>query len=396
MAYINFKEEVSAAKDQLNHRKSNNEALYKEIIKDKTIIDIIPNEKYSFRTFENKTFNNERNQDEGKFSEFADLNIVCSIFKGCKFYNIKFKNCTFIGCNFKECDFGGGGVTFENCTFLLEKIKKEPSLNKKDNLSCEFVDCKIYSKFLSCDMTYLIFKNCTFKDTSFELSDMSNIIVIDSYMKRTNFEDDDLSGTKLVNTYLVDFEFNDKQKTKVNEKTFIDKIKPRKKTKSEYEGLYMVYETIADKFKENNLNNNFGEYYFICKNYQRKSLDTIRARISSFIYFATCGYGERIINPLITSLILVVCFAILYILVGLDIEGKTIIYLSGVGLPSSFGEFIRQCNETLNLSFGIFAGLGMITAGPTPAAYMLSNMEMALGVIMMGIGIGTITRKLVR
>ncbi|WP_404988496.1 pentapeptide repeat-containing protein [Clostridium culturomicium] len=396
MAYINFKEEVSAAKDQLNHRRSNNEALYKEIIKDKTIIDVIPSEKYSFKTFEGKVFNNERTQDEGKFSEFTGLNIVCSIFKGCKFYNIKFKNCTFIGCKFKECDFGGGGVIFEDCTFLLEKIKKEPSLNKKDNLSCEFDNCKIYSKFLSCDITYLILRNCNFKDTSFELSDMSNTIIIDSYMKRTNFADVDLSGAKIVNTYLVDFEFNDKLKTKVNEKTFIDKIKPREKTKNEYEGLYMVYETIADKFKENNLSNNFGEYYYICKNFQRKSLDTLRAKVLSFIYFATCGYGERMLHPLITSLILVLLFAILYILVGLDIEGETIIYLLGIGLPKSFSQFVKQFNETLNLSCGIFAGLGMITAGPTPAAYMLSNVEMVLGVIMMGIGIGTITRKLVR
>ncbi|MEG2934896.1 MAG: pentapeptide repeat-containing protein, partial [Clostridium sp.] len=107
-------------------------------------------------------------------------------------------------------------------------------------------------------------------------------------------------------------------------------------------------------------------------------------------------YGERILHPLITSLIMILIFAILYILVGLDIEGETIIYLLGVGLPNSFSQFIQQFNETLNLSFGVFAGLGMITAGPTPAAYMLSNIEMALGVIMMGIGIGTITRKLVR
>lgn len=396
MAYINFKEEVSAAKEQLNHRRSNNEVLYKEILKDKTIIDIAPNEKYSFRTFEDKVFNNERTQDEGKFLELADLNIVCSIFKGCKFYNIKFKNCTFIGCKFKECDFGGGGVVFENCTFLLEQIKKEPSLNKKDNLSCDFENCKLYCKFLSSDITYLIFKNCSFKDTSFELSDMSNLIIIYSYMKRTTLADADLSGAKIVNTYLVDFEFNDKQKTKVNEKTFIDKIKPREKTKSEYEGLYMVYETIADKFKENNLNNNFGEYYYICKNMQRKSLDNVRAKVSSFVYFTTCGYGERVLHPLITSLVIVFVFAILYMLIGLDIEGEIITYFAGMGLPGSFSEFIQQCNESLNLSCGIFVGLGMITSGPTPVAYMLSNIEMALGVIMMGIGIGTITRKLVR
>ena len=396
MAYINFKEEVYAAKEQLKHREDNNEAIFKEILRDKNIIEVIPNEKYSFRTFEEKVFNNERTQDEGKFIELKDLNIVGTIFKGCKFYNIKFKNCTFVACRFKECDFGGGGVIFENCSFLLEKIKKEPSLNKKDNLSCEFENCKLYCKFLSSDITYLIFKNCSFKNTSFELSDMSNAIIIDSFMKKTNFADVDLSGVKIVNTYLVDLDFTDKVKTKVDEKTFIDKVTPREKTKSEYEGLYMIYETIADKFKENNLKNNFGEYYYLCRNMQRKSLDKIRTKITSFIYFITCGYGERMLHPLITSLIIVLIFALLYILIGLDVEGEIITYFMGRGLPENFFQFLRHFNESLNLSFGIFVGLGMITAGPTPMAYMLSNIEMALGVIMMGIGIGTITRKLVR
>ncbi len=396
MAYINFKEEVDSAQEQLKHRRSNNEMLYNEILKDKTIINVKPDEKYSFKTFKNEIFNNERTQDEGKFLEITDVNVVCSIFKGCKFYNIKFKNCTFIACNFKECDFGGGGVIFENCTFILEKINKEPSLNKKDNLSCTFENCKIYCKFLSSDITYLIFDNCNFKDTTFELSDMTDVIIIDSTMKRINLADVDLSGAKIVNTYLVDFEFNDKLRTKLDEKSFIDKIEPREKTKNEYEGLYMVYETIADKFKENNLKNNFGEYYYICKTMQRKSLDKIRTKITSYTYFTTSGYGERMIHPLITSLVLIFIFAILYVLVGLDIEGEIIIYLSGSGFPTSFREFISHFNEALNLSFGVFVGLGMIKAGPTPVAYMLSNIEMILGVIMMGIGIGTITRKLVR
>lgn len=396
MPYINFKEEVYVAKEQLKHRRKNNDMLYKEILKDKSIINIKPEEKYSFRTFDKKVFNNERIQDEDKFLEISDINAVCTIFKSCKFYNIKFKNCRFIACTFKECDFGGGGVVFENCTFLLEKIKKEPSLNKKDNLSCAFENCKLYCKFLTSDITYLIFDNCNFKDTSFELSDLTDVIIIDSTMKRTNLADVDLSGIKIVNTYLEDFEFNDKQRTKLNEKSFIDKIQPKKKTKGEYEGLYMVYENIADKFKENNLKNNFGEYYYICKTMQHKSLDKIITKITSFIYFATSGYGERTINPLITSLTIVVVFAILYIVIGLDMEGEVIIYILGVGLPNSFGQFISQLNESLNLSFGIFAGLGMIKAGPRPIAYILSNIEMTLGVIMMGIGIGTITRKLVR
>ena len=39
--------------------------------------------------------------------------------------------------------------------------------------------------------------------------------------------------------------------------------------------LYEIYENIADKFKDNNLKNNFGEYYYLCRNVQRKSLKIV-------------------------------------------------------------------------------------------------------------------------
>ena len=41
--------------------------------------------------------------------------------------NIKFINCTFIECNFKKCSFGGGGIIFENCTFVKSDTIKTPS-----------------------------------------------------------------------------------------------------------------------------------------------------------------------------------------------------------------------------------------------------------------------------
>lgn len=396
MAYINFKEEISAAKDQLNHRRDNNEKLCKQIRKDKNCISIIPDNKYSFRTFEEKTINNEKTQNEENFLEIDNKNFVCSKFINCKFYNMCFINCTFIGCKFIDCDFGGGGVIFENCTFVLEELKNVPSLNKRDNLSCSFEGCKIYCKFLSSNITYLIFDKCYLKDTSFELTDMASAIIINSEMNKIKIADTDLSGAKIVNTYIQDLEFNDKLKSKLDEKTFIDKIVPREKTKAEYEGLYTVSENIANKFNENNLKNNFGEYYYICRTMQRKSLKKPLPKINSYIYWITCGYGERIVYPLIISLILILIFATLYLVIGFDMEGEVISYVWSIGLPKTFGEFISQFNWSLNLSVEVFTGLGADNATPIPISYMLSNLEMILGVIMMGIGIGTLTRKLIR
>ncbi|MEG1255903.1 pentapeptide repeat-containing protein [Clostridium sp.] len=396
MPYINFKEEITAAKQQLQHRRDNNEKLCKKIVYDKSYLTIEPDDKYSFKTFEKKIINNESTQNEEEFIGIKNENIICSKFIKCKFYNIKFENCNFVGCTFIECDFGGGGVIFENCSFLLEEIKNVPSLNKKDNLSCSFERCKIYSKFLSSDITYLIFQGCYLKNTTFKLTDITSAIIINSQMKKIDIVDADLSGIKIVNTYIEDFEFNDKLKTKLDEKSFIDKIQVRRKTKEEYEGIYKVYETIADKFNENNLKNNFGEYYYLCKTMQRKSLKKVLPKVISYIYWLTCGYGERILYPLISSLVMAFTFAILYLVIGLDIDGQIISYIWGIGIPETFRAFMSQLNSALNLSVEVFTGLGSDNATPIPRSYMLCNAEMVVGVIMMGVGIATLSRKLVR
>ena len=396
MPYINFKEEVFKGKEELQKRIENNKKLSSQIKNDKSQISIEPDGKYSFRTIEDRTINNSKTENEGDFLEIADKNIVCTEFIKCKFYNIKFKNCTFIACKFIECDFGGGGVIFENCTMILEEINNVPSLNKKDNLSCIFERCNLYCKFLNSNITYLIIDGCELKDTSFELTDMSNAIIINSYMKMINLMDVDLSGGKVISTYIEDLEFNDKTKSMLNTKTFFDKIEPKKKTKDEYEGIYTVYETIADKFNENNLKNNFGEYYYLCKNMQRKSLKKVLPKIASYIYWFTCGYGERILYPLISSLVLILIFAVMYIILGYSSEKEIIAYWWGIGLPKSFNEFLSQANQCINISVEVFTGLGSDNETPIPASFIVANTEMIVGVIMMGVGIGTLTRKLVR
>ena len=396
MPYINFKEEKFKANKQLNNRKQNNNNITKEIIKDKGSLNMIPDEKWSFTTFKKKIFNNESTQSEERFLEISYKIIACSIFEDCKLYNIKFKECTFIGCKFIECDFGGGGVIFENCNFYLENIINEPNLNKKDNLSCTFDKCSLYVKFTGTSLNYVIMEDCFLKESTFELTDITSGIIINSHLKKLDIIDSDLSGIKILDTYIEDLEFNDKLNTKLDEKSFIDKIKPRKNTKTEYEGIYMVYETIADKFEQNSLRNNFGEYYYLCKTMQRKSLNKIGPRFGSWIYWAVSGYGERVVHTLISSIIIMNIFAILYLLLGLDIQGFKVAYLFKEGFPGTIKEFIMQYNESLNLSVGTFAGVGTNNCSQTPITYMIANVEIIMGAAMMGIGIGTVTRKLIR
>ena len=355
MGYINFKEEVFVAKKQLKKRKHNNNSIISNLGKKKEVGENYnPCTKYSYKTFNDEVFGQNSIVDEEKFIKIENKDIVGSKFSNCNFFNITFKECRFIGCIFENCEFGKGGVTFENCSFLKEDSSKTPSLNKYENLSCTFLNCSIYSKLI-------IISDC------------------------------DLCGCKIVSTYIEDLEFKDKFKSKLDEKSFIDKIPIRYKTREEYEGLYMVYETIADKFKENTLNNNFGEYYYLCKCMQRKTLK-IFPKLESYIYFLTCGYGERPEFAVYSSLVIIIFFAFVYLIVGIEIDNKEIIY----NINTISSKFINDFNESLTLSVGAFGGLGTINCKPVTSSYIFLDIEILIGIVMMGLGIGTLTRKVVR
>ena len=396
MAYINFKEEKFKGKIQVEKRKNNNEKLYQSIIKHKENLNgIYPNLKYSFKKIKDEHIGKKGILGEENFREIISEDIVCSKFIDCTFKNIKIKDCKFIGCVFEGCNFNEGGVIFENCIFIKEDSEILPSLNRKDNLGCSFYNCNIYAKFLNSDVSYSIFENCKLQNTNIELTNASNCIIIGSELNKIEVIDSDFRGFKTFNTYMVDLSFEDKFLTKFDEKTFFDKIEIRNKDKQEYEGIYEVYENIADKFKDNTLNNNFGEYYYLGKSIERKSLNLL-PKLGSYLYWISCGYGERPFFCVLSSLFIMFIFTFLYLLTGIETDGKIIIYTLNSISTWNITEFIKDFNEALNLSVGMFAGVGIDNGKPTEIGYMVANLEMLIGIVLMGIGIGTLTRKTIR
>lgn len=395
MAYINFKEEIAAAKTQLKKRINNNIRVFEKLSNSKDVYsEYIPNERYSFKEHNNLVIGGGHPKKEDEFQELKDADIICAKFIKCRFSNIKFTNCKFIGCYFEECELMGGGVVFQDCIFVKQDKEDTPNLNKEDNFSCEFNHCNIYAKFINCTLEFIIFNKCILKNTNFELSDMSNGIIYDSTLEMIIISDTNLSGTKIVSTYIEDLEFRDKYKTKLDEKTFIDKIKFRKRNRDEYEGIYTVYENIANKFNDNNLKNNFGEYYFLCRKVQRKTLKPM-PKIASTLSLLSCGYGERPMYAVYFSLFIIILFSILYLIFGMKVNEEIITYDS-VNKFHGLRQMLTDYNESLNLSVGMFAGVGLNEAQPSPRSYMLSNIEMLIGVLMMGIGIGALVKKIVR
>ncbi|MPQ43479.1 pentapeptide repeat-containing protein [Clostridium tarantellae] len=396
MGYINFKEECFTANEQLKNRILNNENLFNKITSSKKLSkEFTPSNELSFKCFKERTFGNSYYKNEKDFITIENKNIICSKFYKCNFNNLKFKNCKFIGCIFEDCNFEKGGVIFEKCILIKEDSDEYPNLNRKDNWGCTFKNCKMYVKFISSNIGFAIFDNCFIYNSSFQISNMTSVVIINSELKNLNFEDISLFGAKIINTYIIDLEFTDKNQSKLDEQTFVDRIPLRYRNRNEYEGLYMVYETLANKFNNNSLKNNFGEYYFLCKNMQRKTLNFLPKTVS-YLYLLSSGYGERPLYSILFSLFLILFFAILYLFLGLDVNDNLVQYTINSLMSTSFLDFINDFNEAFNLSVGMFAGIGLINCQPIPKAYFASNIEMLVGVVMVGIGTSTLIRKLIK
>ncbi|MEG0855952.1 MAG: pentapeptide repeat-containing protein [Terrisporobacter sp.] len=396
MAYVNFKEEIYKLKIQLDKRKKNNENTYKYIIKHKEdMTDYYPDNKYSYNNIQDEIIGKKGVLNEVDFYNISNKDILCSEFHDCTFSNVKFINCRIIGCKFYNCKFKEGGVIFENCIFIMEDSVKSPSLNNEANYSCEFYSCEFYSDFRNCDLSYAIFEKCLIRNTYFEISMMKSIILNNCELNNIKISDCDLSGFKTFKCYIIDLEFDDKYKTKMDEKTFFDKLIEIKKDRDEHEDLYQTYQIIADKYKDNTLNNNFGEYYYLCKKMESKTLDPI-PKICSYLNRMSCGYGERPFNALYLGIFLIIIFAFIYLIVGVDIDSKYVVYNLSTIKDFNLMRFIGDYNEALALSSGVFLGVGGFSCEPVKVSLLVSSMEMVMGTVTVGIGVGAIVRKIIR
>ena len=396
MAYVNFKEENYKLKIQLDKRKKNNDKNYNYIVKHKNeMTDYNADNRYSYKKLNGDFIGKKGILDEQDFYNIENKDILCTNFNDCTVANVKFINCKIIGCKFNDCKFIYGGVIFENCIFIMENSLQSPTLNNETNYSCEFYNCEVYGEFKNCDLSYAIFENCLIRNTFFEITMMKSTILNTCELNKIKISDCDLSGFKTHKCYIVDFEFDDKYKTKLDEKTFFDKLVEIKKDRGEIEGIYMTYETIADKFKENSLNNNFGEYYYLCKKEEYKVLDPW-PKFMSFLNNVTCGYGERPMNYLLFGIVQIILFALIYLFVGVDINDEFVVYKLSNIMNYDFIKFIQDYNQTLALSSGIFLGVGGYSCEPVKLSLMISNIEMIIGVIIIGVGTGTIVRKIIR
>ena len=93
---------------------------------------------------------------------------------------------------------------------------------------------------------------------------------------------------------------------------------------------------------------------------------------------------------------IIIIFSFLYLITGIDTDGRTILYTFSNMYTWNISKFIKDFNEALNLSVGMFAGVGIDNGKPTEIGYLVANLEMLIGIVLMGVGVGTLVRKVIR
>ena len=336
------------------------------------------------RKIENKDILNVSEKYNLNQKKITNMSFKYNTFRSCNFHNIKFLNCKFIGNIFLNCKFKN--ISFENCDFYTSQDDINIFNSKTSFTNSYFKNCHIEKN---------VFQNISLNNIYFIHSNMKNIIFNEIYMDKIYITDCDCRSLKIINPEITDLKFDDNFLTKFDEETFIDEIKVDKNYKKTYETAFKVYREFATKFEANRLIDNSGEYYYKSKVMENKYLNGMK-KIKSYIYWLLCGYGERPTYALITSLEIVLIFAIIYMLTGLNMGGYIIDYSMmlefGIYSPNLISDFMKS----LYFSIVTFTTVGYGDITPVGISVFLSGIEMLLGLTMVGVWTATLARKITR
>lgn len=342
---------------------------------------------YKFTDFKNLVFGIKKS--EGSFLIVENVKFYYCEFSSCAFNNVEFKNCNFTGCSFTECYSTGQGVTFLQCSFM----RSIPGKNSLDDMPAIFESCDFTVIFKECDMSNIISIKSHFYNTKFIETILYDAIFLDSGFDIVRICDCDLRSTRIVGPKFNDFTFEDNNKTtKVNENTFFGRAEFSRKEKMEVNSTAEAYRSLGKLLEKNDIVEESSEYFYLFKKTERYGLNGVR-KFVSLISYLICGYGERPFFSLIAAILVVFLCGTLYMVFGVSINNETMIFH-----PAS-GNFLPPFENLVywyHFSLVTFTTVGYGNVVPVGWSIIVSGIEMVLGVILTGIWISTLVRKMTR
>lgn len=343
-------------------------------------------DEYKYVKFSEVNFGKSKAVNDDDFLKVSNICFYYCDFSFCGFSNICFETCSFVGCNFSECYVLGMSSIFVNCSFTSKAQGKK----NIDDTPSMFDSCELTFRFMNCDFTQVVFTKTNFYFCYFQNVNFFDAIFVDCSLDITKMSDCDLRNTKILNPKVIEFYIEDKQtRTKVNQHTFLGKINYNKKEAREVRFANEVYGTFCELFETNKVMSLFGEYFYLTKKVEYDMLDK-RSKILSILGLVSCGYGERPVFSLFTSAFIIVLCGTLYMFFGVSASIGELIYKPGV-IPS-YNEFVTW----YHFSLVTFTSTGYGNVTPIGGSYWVSAVEMVSGVIMIGIWVSTLVRKMAR
>ncbi|PKM94414.1 MAG: hypothetical protein CVU84_10105 [Firmicutes bacterium HGW-Firmicutes-1] len=344
---------------------------------------------YKLTTFSDITFGKGKAVSEDDLIKISGVCFYYCSFSMCGFSNISFENCSFVGCDFIECYTLGMVLVFRNCSFVSRSLGKK-SIEDMPSL---FESCEFTVKFFNCDVSSIIFNKTQFYFSYFENVNMYDAIFLDCSFDTTQIRGCNLKSTRIINPKFIEFYVDDlDKKTKVDRKTFLDYICYNKKEKREVRDAIEVYYAFSELFENNKIMDFSGEYFFLSQTTGIRQLEGF-AKFKSIISLIACGYGERPSYGLMTSMTLVLVCGTLYMIFGVNVNNEVFAFQPTLG---NLFPTIDNLIMWYHFSLVTFCTVGYGNVLPIGGSLIVSAIEMVLGVVMIGIWVSTLVRKMTR
>jgi uncharacterized protein YjbI with pentapeptide repeats len=403
MQNLNFKKSDFEVRETLRKRKEDNILFYsthlnkltsetgstKQVFDNDSLEDgyyCCDQTEYRHMEFIDITFGIETAKDEDELIKVTGVNFSYCDFSACCFSNIMFINCSFNGCNFKECYTLELGVLFKHCSFSKQNAGKTAI----GDMPSIFDGCALTLKFLNCDISQVVFDKSSFYFSTFESTNAYDAIFVDCNFEIVKIKDCDLRKIKIVNAKFIEFAIEDVNRTSlVNSNTYLGPINFNKNEQREVKYASEAYSAFNELFENNKMPYFSGEYFYLYKRTEYYSLDRLE-KSKSLISNITCGYGERPSNSLLTAIILVLFFGTMYMLFGVGTgEGDVSLFT----MPLTLQHFILW----YHFSLVTFTTTGFGNVVPANGlSVIFSGLEMVSGVVMVGLWVSTLARKMTR